>query len=96
MPWRIVGPIHIRPVFHELPAGTNRAWLLSRLRFDARPVSFRNTSHVTTMFTYQTPTRHVLLAVQKRADSQDTFVHGATCMANAVVSCAIVACNTLQ
>ena len=32
----------------------------------ARPVSFRYTSHVTTMFTYQTPTRHALLAVQKR------------------------------
>jgi len=35
--------------------------------FHARPVSFRYISHVTTKFTYQTPTRHALLAAQKRA-----------------------------
>jgi len=35
--------------------------------FHARRVSFRYTSHMTTMFTHQTPTRHVLLAAQKRA-----------------------------
>jgi len=33
--------------------------------FHARPISFRYTSHMTTMFEYQTPTRHAPLAVQK-------------------------------
>ena len=37
-------------------------WLFT---FHARPVSFRYTSHVTTMFTYQTPTRHTTLGVQQ-------------------------------
>jgi len=54
----------MRPVFGRLP-GPNRAWLL--FIFHVSPVSFQYTSHVTTMFTYQTPTRHSLLATQKRA-----------------------------
>ena len=59
----------IRPVFGRLPA-PNRAWLLV-VYFHDRPVSFRYTSHMTTMFTYQTATRHALLTVQKRAYKSD-------------------------
>ena len=44
--------------------------------FHARPVSFRYTSHVTTMFTYQSPTRHALLAAQKRAY---TYISSSIC-----------------
>ena len=54
-----------RPVYGRLP-GPNRAWLLVVI-FHTKPVSFPYTSHVTTMFTYRTPTRHPLLAAQKRA-----------------------------
>ena len=38
---------------------------VSCLFFYARPISFRYTSHMATVFTYRTPTRHALLAVQQ-------------------------------
>jgi len=59
-------------VFHSLPEPT-RVWLrlFGRCRLvSGIPSRFwwqrRYTSHVTTMFTYQTPTRHALLAHEKR------------------------------